>query len=291
VPAPALEAVSLARVFPGPPRVEALREATFTVERGEVAAIMGRSGSGKSTLLNLLGLLDRPTRGELKIGGLDAAPLGERGRAKLRAKSIGFVFQSFHLVGELTALQNTALPLLYSGCRAAQRARRAAAALEQLGMAGRMDATAATLSGGEKQRVALARASVQRPAVILADEPTGNLDAASEQMVLELLVGLAHAGSAVVLVTHNPQVAAAATVRYLMDDGVLSRAPALDGLDMAADNALDRGVLSATPGDLGALNCAETVRLPPVVPDQVPSSEPRADPRPRLRTRRARKRG
>jgi putative ABC transport system ATP-binding protein len=221
-----LEAVALSRSFPGPPPVEALRDASLRLERGEVAAIMGRSGSGKSTLLNLLGVLDRPTSGEFRIAGRDVGPLRPRQRARLRAGSIGFVFQSFHLINELTASQNTALPLLYAGVGARRRARMAADALDRLGMADRRDSAAATLSGGEKQRVALARASVQDPAVILADEPTGNLDAASERTVLALLVDLARSGSAVLLVTHNPSLAAAADTRYAMDDGVLAPAPA-----------------------------------------------------------------
>ncbi|MDR2348569.1 MAG: ABC transporter ATP-binding protein [Bifidobacteriaceae bacterium] len=218
---PVLEASGLSRVYPGPVPVVALREASLRVRPGEVVAITGRSGSGKSTLLNLLGLLDAPTAGCLAVGGRPTAGLREGPRARLRAALIGFVFQAFHLVGELTAAQNVALPLLYQGLPAAERRRLATEALEGLGMGARLDALAATLSGGEKQRVALARASAHRPAVILADEPTGNLDAESEAVVLKLLVGLSRSGSAVLLVTHNPTVAAVAHSRYRMEEGVL----------------------------------------------------------------------
>ncbi|MDR1513287.1 MAG: ABC transporter ATP-binding protein [Propionibacteriaceae bacterium] len=219
---PVLDASGLSRVFPGPVPVVALKEASLRVDAGEVVAITGRSGSGKSTLLNLLGLLDTPTAGSLAVAGHQAAALGEGPRARLRASTIGFVFQAFHLVGELTALQNVMVPLLYQGLSAAGRRRVAAEALEGLGMGARLNALASTLSGGEKQRVALARASAHRPAVILADEPTGNLDAESEDAVLKLLVGLSQSGSAILLVTHNPAVAAAAHTRYRMEDGVLA---------------------------------------------------------------------
>jgi putative ABC transport system ATP-binding protein len=222
--APVLVAEDLAKVYPGPPRVEALKNGSMTAHSGEVTAILGRSGSGKTTLLSLLGLLERPTAGTLRVEGLDVSTASDRQRTKLRASHIGFLFQGFHLVGELTALQNVVVPLTY--CRTSRRDReaKANAALASVGLHDRTHARAVTLSGGEQQRVALARALVREPRLILADEPTGNLDSATERSVIDLLAGVAGRGCAVIVVTHNHQVADAAHAVFTMHDGVLGRA-------------------------------------------------------------------
>jgi putative ABC transport system ATP-binding protein len=200
--------------------VPALRGVSFTIEAGDYVALVGPSGSGKSTLMHLLGGLDRPTSGRLRIGGRDVAALTPHELAKLRNETIGFVFQSFHLLARTTAVDNVALPLVYRGLRTPERRRRATAVLERVGLAHRLDHRPNQLSGGEQQRVAIARALVTDPAVLLADEPTGNLDTATGQAVLGLLEALnAERGVALVVVTHDREVAARAQRRISMRDG------------------------------------------------------------------------
>jgi putative ABC transport system ATP-binding protein len=200
--------------------VQALRGVSFTIEAGDYVALVGPSGSGKSTLMHLLGGLDRPTSGRLRIGGRDVAALTPHELAKLRNETIGFVFQSFHLLARTTAVDNVALPLVYRGLRTPERRRRATAVLERVGLAHRLDHRPNQLSGGEQQRVAIARALVTDPAVLLADEPTGNLDTATGQAVLGLLEALnAERGVALVVVTHDREVAARAQRRISMRDG------------------------------------------------------------------------
>lgn len=203
--------------------VAALRHVSLTVERGDFVAIMGPSGSGKSTLLHLLGALDRPTQGRVLFGGRDLATLGDRELSRLRNRAIGFVFQSYNLLPTMTAWENVALPLKFAGCRPAERKERALAALGAVGLAQRADHRPAELSGGEEQRVALARALVSKPQVILADEPTGNLDS---DMTLDLMARLREvnlAGTAIVVVTHNPLVASYARRVAILRDGVVDR--------------------------------------------------------------------
>jgi putative ABC transport system ATP-binding protein len=202
--------------------VEALRGVSVDVAYGDYVSIVGRSGSGKSTLMHLLGGLDRPTSGRLLIGGRDVAGLSAPEMAELRNRTIGFVFQSFHLLTRTSAVGNVALPLVYAGVRAGERRRRAAEILARVGLGHRLDHRPGQLSGGEQQRVAIARALVTEPAVLLADEPTGNLDTASGQAVLSLLEELnAERGVALVIVTHDSEVANRAHRQITMKDGLV----------------------------------------------------------------------
>ncbi|WP_432834600.1 ABC transporter ATP-binding protein [Dactylosporangium sp. CA-092794] len=207
--------------------VPALKGVSFTVDAGDYVAIIGPSGSGKSTLMHLLGGLDRPTSGRLLIGGRDVAGLGPQELARLRNETIGFVFQSFHLLARTSAVDNVALPLVYRGMRAGERRRRAVAMLERVGLGHRLDHRPNQLSGGEQQRVAIARALVTDPQVLLADEPTGNLDTKNGQAVLALLETLNREhGVALVIVTHDREVAARAGRQIVMRDGeVVEAAP------------------------------------------------------------------
>ena len=208
--------------------VPALRGVSLTVEAGDYLAIIGPSGSGKSTLMHLLGGLDRPTSGRLLLGGRDVATLSAADLAQLRNEVIGFVFQSFHLLARTSARDNVALPLIYRGLRRAQRRRQAEEMLARVGLAHRFDHRPNQLSGGEQQRVAIARALVTQPSVLLADEPTGNLDSRSGEAVLALLEELnAERGVALAVVTHDATVAARARREITMRDGVIvaSRGP------------------------------------------------------------------
>jgi putative ABC transport system ATP-binding protein len=202
--------------------VPALRGVSLTVEAGDYVAIVGTSGSGKSTLMHLLGGLDRPTGGTLLIGGRDVSKLSPNEMAELRNTTIGFVFQSFHLLARTTAQDNVGLPLVYRGIARRERRERAAALLERVGLGHRITHRPNQMSGGEQQRVAIARALVTGPSVLLADEPTGNLDSATGQSVLALLESLNADGVAVVLVTHDRDVAARAHRQIVMRDGLIS---------------------------------------------------------------------
>ena len=220
-PPPVLRVRDLRREHPGPPPTYALRRATFEVLEGAFVTIEGPSGSGKSTLLQLLGLLDRPTGGSYHLAGRDTARIGERERCWLRATAIGFVFQSFELLETRSALHNVELALMYRGIRAKEGARRAAAALDRVGLGAQVDQPTATMSGGERQRVAIARALVGEPAVLLCDEPTGNLDSATGAAIVDLFGELNRQGSTVVLITHDASIAAAGGQRLRIVDGVV----------------------------------------------------------------------
>lgn len=204
---PVIELVELTKSFPGPPAVTALHPTTLQIECGAYVSIVGPSGSGKSTLLNVLGLLDRPTTGHYLFDGVPTTDLTENARAALRARSIGFVFQSFHLLPERTVLENVLLSTLYSGVPRDDRLELARTAIEQVGLSHRSTFTPATLSGGERQRVAVARAIITSPRVLLADEPTGNLDQQTSQQVMRLFEQLNDDGMAVVVITHDAAVA------------------------------------------------------------------------------------
>lgn len=222
-----IDVEELVRRYPkGTGVVEVLRGVTFHADAGEFIAIMGRSGSGKSTLLNILGLLDRPDGGQYLLEGIDFAGADDDTLSGLRSRKIGFVFQQFHLLERTSALRNVMLPFLYTEHDVPDAEVRARRALDAVGLADRADHTPAELSGGEQQRVAIARALANDPPLLLADEPTGNLDSASAGDVLRILSGLRQAGRTVILVTHDAAVAAAADRILTLDEGRIRGAPA-----------------------------------------------------------------
>ena len=205
---PLIAVQNVTKVFRmGDVEVRALRGVSLEIAVGEFVAIRGPSGSGKSTLMNILGCLDRPTTGRYLLDGQDVAPLDRDALARIRNRMLGFVFQSFNLLHRTSAIENVELPLLYAGVGRAERRRRAAEALERVGLGDRLDHTPNRLSGGQQQRVAIARALVSQPKVILADEPTGNLDSRTSVEVMALFQELGRSGITIVLVTHEPDVA------------------------------------------------------------------------------------
>ncbi|MDR0716175.1 MAG: ABC transporter ATP-binding protein [Azoarcus sp.] len=218
-----IELDGVSRIFAlGGAKVRALAAVTAHIEAGEYVAIMGPSGSGKSTLLNILGLLDHPSAGRYRLEGRDVTTLSADELATVRRERIGFIFQSFHLVPRLTAAENVALPLLLAGVPPAIRAQRASDALARVGLASRAGHRPDELSGGQRQRIAIARATIMKPAMLLADEPTGNLDRHTGREVTELLESLNAAGTTLIVITHDPALGRRARRQLLMIDGALS---------------------------------------------------------------------
>jgi len=223
-PGPVLELLDVVKTYPGDPPVQALRGVSLAIHSRELVALVGPSGSGKSTLLHVMGTLDRPTRGVVRVAGHDSTALSDRQVSGLRARTIGFVFQQFFLLDGESALDNVADGLLYRGMRAADRRRAATAELERVGLGDRLHHKPNQLSGGEQQRVAIARAFVGRPAIVLADEPTGNLDSAAGAAIIELLLDLNRTdGATIAVITHDQAVAAALARQVWMRDGRVER--------------------------------------------------------------------
>jgi putative ABC transport system ATP-binding protein len=218
--APLIALQGVTKVFHmGDVEVRALRGVSLEVATGEFVAIRGPSGSGKSTLMNIIGCLDRPTTGRYLLGGQDVAPLDRDALARIRNRMLGFVFQSFNLLPRTSALENVELPLLYAGVSRTERHRRARLSLERVGLGDRLDHTPARLSGGQQQRVAIARALVTEPKLILADEPTGNLDSRTSVEVMALFQQLGRAGITIVLVTHEPDISTYVSRVVVVRDG------------------------------------------------------------------------
>jgi putative ABC transport system ATP-binding protein len=210
----------LTRVYDmGAETVHALRGVTLAIRRNEYVAIMGPSGSGKSTLMNLIGCLDTPTSGEYWLNGQEVSRMRDDALARVRNREIGFVFQTFNLLPRASALQNVELPLVYGGVSARERRRRATEALDRVGLGDRMDHRPNELSGGQRQRVAIARALVNRPAILLADEPTGNLDSATSEEIMRVFEALHQQGQTVIMVTHEADIAAHAARIVVLRDG------------------------------------------------------------------------
>ncbi len=207
----------------GDMKLHALKDISFEIKKGEYVAIMGSSGSGKSTMMNILGCLDREFQGEYILDGIEISKIEEKDISKIRNLKIGFVFQSFNLLPKLSALQNVELPLVYAGVPKSEREKRATEMLEKVGLGARIHHKPNELSGGQKQRVAIARALVNNPAIILADEPTGNLDSVSEKEIMELFTELNSQGKTIIIVSHEPEVAQYVRRILLFKDGEIIR--------------------------------------------------------------------
>ena len=221
---PMIELAGIKKIYyVGGQEVAALAGIDLSIRQGEFAALMGPSGSGKSTLMNILGCLDRPTCGSYKLDGFEVANLSDDELAVVRNKRIGFVFQNFNLLSRISAAENVALPLIYAGVGKSEREKRAHKVLESVGLGDRADHQPNELSGGQRQRVAIARALVNDPHIIMADEPTGNLDTKSTKEIMEIFEGLHQAGRTIILVTHEPEIAACASRQLLVRDGLITK--------------------------------------------------------------------
>lgn len=214
-----IELQHVSKIYEGGECVKALRDVSLCIDRGEFVAVIGQSGSGKSTLMNILGCLDTPSKGIYRLGGTDMSRASAALGAKVRSRRIGFIFQGFHLIPSLTALENVELPLLYRGMSREERRQRAEESLRRVGLCERMRHRPSELSGGQQQRVAIARALAAKPPLILADEPTGNLDSASGAEIMRMLHELHCDGHTVVLITHDPAIAESAERRIVIRDG------------------------------------------------------------------------
>jgi putative ABC transport system ATP-binding protein len=221
---PVVELVGVSRSFPGPPAVHAVRDVDLVIRRGDYVSIAGPSGSGKSTLLHVMGLLDRPTAGTYRLDGVDTHAMPEGERAAWRGRRIGFVFQAFHLLAHRSVAENVELAMIYTGVPRRRRAERALAALDRVGLGHRVAFSPATLSGGERQRVAIARALVGEPSLLLADEPTGNLDSGTAASILDLFDDLHRDGLTLAVVTHDEAVSRRAERRVGTVDGSVREA-------------------------------------------------------------------
>ena len=228
----ALELRDVVKHYPGTPPVKALDGVSLAVEKGELAAIVGPSGSGKSTMLHVMGTLDLPTTGTVLIDGRELSGLSDRRLSAVRSQLIGFVFQQFFLIDGLSALDNVANGLLYSGLKPIDRRVQAAEALIKVGLTQRIGHLPNQLSGGERQRVAIARAIVNKPAIVLADEPTGNLDSKTSEAIMELLHGLNEAGSTIIVITHDGELANSLPRQIAVRDGIVERDSALEAVTL-----------------------------------------------------------
>jgi len=228
---PVLELDSVTKEYAGRPPVRALDDVNLRIRQGELVAIVGPSGSGKSTLMNIIGTLDRPTSGDVRIDGIPTGSLSDSRLAGLRSDRIGFVFQQFHLLAGISAADNVSTGLLYRGIRPKERARRSVVALERVGLGGRATHRPGELSGGERQRVAIARALVGEPSIVLADEPTGNLDSKTSEEIVELMLELHREGSTIVVITHDGELASRLPRSVRVLDGRIDHdsGPALAG--------------------------------------------------------------
>jgi putative ABC transport system ATP-binding protein len=279
---PVIRLSSVAYTYRGPPPVTALKPTSMVIYRGEHVAITGPSGSGKSTLLNLLGLLDKPTQGSIEIDGINVGTAPERQRAAVRAHRIGFVFQSFHLLPYRTSIENVMLAQVYADEPRRRRHAAAMAALAQVGLDHRAHALPTALSGGERQRVAIARALVNRPSLLMCDEPTGNLDTVTTLELSDLLESLHRAGATLVVITHNPVVAARAQRQIAIRDGELREvSSATPALQTAAPESAPGFVAEEQPRDAGAHESppsAGAPRYPPTLPEALPGGTPGPEP-------------
>ncbi len=228
-----IEIQDMSKIYnPGENEVRALDRVSVTINRGEFVAIIGQSGSGKSTLMNMLGCLDVPTRGTYKLGGKDVAGMSDNELSNIRNREIGFIFQGFNLIPNLTALENVELPLIYRGVSKSMRRKLACEALKNVGLEQRMEHKPAEMSGGQQQRVAIARAIAQAPPIILADEPTGNLDSGSSGEIMGILQKLHEDGRTVILITHDNEVASRAKRIIRIKDGRIEDDSQVSGTDM-----------------------------------------------------------
>lgn len=280
---PVIELKNLSKLYGfGDATTIALDEVNLTIERGECVAVMGPSGSGKSTLMNIIGLLDRPTHGSYSLSGRSVERLRPNQRAKVRRDKIGFVFQSFNLIPRMNAIENVALPLAYRGMTVTRRLKQASSILAQIGLADREYFLPKQLSGGQLQRVAIARALVNNPDIIIADEPTGNLDSAASRLVMELLSDIHKTGNTIVFVTHNPELTRYADRVVYMHDGAIvhdERTP-IGEVPRRARRALYLFQRKTEEDDLAGVS-----ELMQAIPDAPSKTRKRKAPKPTKRTK------